>query len=175
MKILQNVSAPAASWKIVYSVFTPADFNMHHVYCPRRGLLCRWALNSMFVRCLSVCLSVSVSRSLSECPGPKTFFTTFSPLFRSVKSLRGSLKCVGFWLVFELFSPKVTQNPTHFRLPLSDLTDPKSDRFFIIVVQIEPKDLSDVGHVTQSPMVWIMLSTNLLRIWGGHPCPAGVI
>ena len=34
-------------------------------------------------------------------------------------------------------------------------------RFWVILVQNEPKDLSDVGHVTQSLMV---LSTNLLLI-----------
>ena len=51
---------------------------------------------------------------------------------------------------------------------LSDFKDLKSGYFLDHLSK--SKDLSDVGHVTQSLMVWIMLSTNLLRIWAGHPC-----
>ena len=61
---------------------------------------------------------LSVVTPLSACPVP------FSPLFRSVKSLRGQPERAFVLVRFWFFLPKVTQNERTFRMPL-DLTDPQ--------------------------------------------------
>ena len=87
----------------------PRVLTFNSCYCPRSGLLCRWALNSMFVRCLSVRLSV---RHVFYPISSAVF--TFSPLFRSVKSLKHFAKCFRFGLLLGENNPKTNQNPTHF-------------------------------------------------------------
>ena len=139
---------------------------------PEGGLLCRRSLISMFVRCLSVRRPSSVR--VTFFPHKQCRFhgsPLFGSVFRSLKSLKHFAKCVGFWLLLGENNPKTNQNPTHFAKCSSDFRDLKSGYFLDHLSK--SKDLSDVGHVTQSLMVWIMLSTNLLRIWGGPPLPCG--
>ena len=103
----------------------------------------------MFVRCLSVCPSVrpSVSRFF---PISSAVLKT-EPLFRSLKSLKHFARCFRFGLLLGENNPKTNQNPTHFAKCSSDFRDLKSGYFLDHLSK--SKDLSDVGHVTQSLMV----------------------
>ena len=86
---------------------------LEQVYCPRRGLLCRWALNSMFVRRPSVCPSVRVTL-LSGITGP--FSRKTDQLFGQLNQFITAWRCFRFGSFLRYFLPKVTQNESTFTL-----------------------------------------------------------
>ena len=123
---------------------------MSHTKLPAKRAIVQ--VGSKFdVRPVSVRRRLSVSRFFPHKQCRFHCSPLFGSVFRSLKSLKHFAKCVGFWLLLGENNPKTNQNPTHFAKCLSDFRDLKSGYFLDHLSK--SKDLSDVGHVTQSLMV----------------------
>ena len=96
------------------------------IYCPRSGLLCRWTLNAMFVRCPSV---LSVSRSFLSAQVHFKKLNHFLGHWNRL-TLKHFARCFRFELLLGEHNPKTDQNPTHLAKCLKGSSGSSSYFFF---------------------------------------------